>query len=117
MELYKRTLGAYILLCFYLVESYFLVVNAEFNYQDALTKSIIFLEEQRSGKLPPNHRPSWRGDSALQDGKLANVCISSSLTLGQVLKFFQIHVNLCKGFYNFFIRWTLLEDIMMLETT
>ncbi|KAK3021309.1 hypothetical protein RJ639_046880 [Escallonia herrerae] len=44
-----------------------------FDYQDALTKSIIFLEAQRSGKLPPNHRPSWRGDSALQDGKLANV--------------------------------------------
>ncbi|KAK4487607.1 hypothetical protein RD792_005740 [Penstemon davidsonii] len=46
---------------------------ANFDYQDALTKSIIFLEAQRSGKLPKNHRPSWRGDSALQDGKLANV--------------------------------------------
>ncbi|EOY30058.1 Glycoside hydrolase family 9 - like 10 [Theobroma cacao] len=43
------------------------------NYKDALTKSIIFLEAQRSGKLPPNHRPSWRGDSALDDGKEANV--------------------------------------------
>jgi len=48
-------------------------VSGNFNYQDALTKSIIFLEAQRSGKLPPNHRPSWRGDSALQDGKLENV--------------------------------------------
>ncbi|XP_058185767.1 endoglucanase 16 [Rhododendron vialii] len=48
-------------------------VNGEFDYGDALTKSIIFLEAQRSGKLPANHRPSWRGDSALQDGKLANV--------------------------------------------
>ncbi|CAI9096707.1 OLC1v1032909C1 [Oldenlandia corymbosa var. corymbosa] len=48
-------------------------VNGEFNYQDALSKSIIFLEAQRSGKLPPNHRPSWRGDSGLQDGKLAGV--------------------------------------------
>ncbi|XP_023537900.1 endoglucanase 16-like [Cucurbita pepo subsp. pepo] len=46
---------------------------AEFNYKDALTKSLIFLEAQRSGKLPPNHRPAWRGDSALDDGKLANV--------------------------------------------
>ncbi|KAL0557407.1 hypothetical protein IC582_005945 [Cucumis melo] len=49
------------------------VVNADLNYKDALTKSLIFLEAQRSGKLPPNHRPAWRGDSALDDGKLANV--------------------------------------------
>ncbi|KAK9273901.1 hypothetical protein L1049_018713 [Liquidambar formosana] len=48
-------------------------VSASFDYKDALTKSIIFLEAQRSGKLPPNQRPSWRGDSGLQDGSLANV--------------------------------------------
>ena len=44
-----------------------------FDYKDALTKTIIFLEAQRSGKLPPNSRVKWRGDSALDDGKLANV--------------------------------------------
>ncbi|CAL5419492.1 unnamed protein product [Camellia sinensis] len=49
------------------------LVNGELNYKEALTKSIIFLEAQRSGKLPAKHRPLWRGDSALQDGKLANV--------------------------------------------
>lgn len=49
------------------------LVNADFDYQGALAKSIIFLEAQRSGKLPPNNRLSWRGDSALQDGKLENV--------------------------------------------
>ncbi|KAL0311806.1 UNVERIFIED_CONTAM: Endoglucanase 16 [Sesamum radiatum] len=48
------------------------VVRADFNYKAALKKSIIFLEAQRSGKLPTNHRPSWRGDSALQDAKLVN---------------------------------------------
>ncbi|KAL7001843.1 cellulase [Sarracenia purpurea var. burkii] len=48
-------------------------VNGDFNYKEALTKSILFFEAQRSGKLPPNQRLSWRGDSALQDGKLANV--------------------------------------------
>jgi endoglucanase len=54
-----------------------------FNYKDALTKSIMFLEEQRSGKLPPNNRIPWRGDSALDDGKLSNVrtiFLSSSFT-------------------------------------
>lgn len=47
--------------------------GAGFNYKEALTKSIIFLECQRSGKLPSNNRVPWRGDSALDDGKLANV--------------------------------------------
>ncbi|XP_042492186.1 endoglucanase 16-like [Macadamia integrifolia] len=51
----------------------FVVVNGDFNYKEALTKSIIFLEAQRSGKLPHKSRLPWRGDSALEDGKKANV--------------------------------------------
>ncbi|GAU26688.1 hypothetical protein TSUD_314650 [Trifolium subterraneum] len=53
-----------------------LLVKGEFNYKEALTKSLIFLEAQRSGKLPPNNRVPWRGDSALDDGKLANMDLS-----------------------------------------
>ncbi|KAJ0029914.1 hypothetical protein Pint_13653 [Pistacia integerrima] len=53
----------------------------DINYKEALTKSLIFLEAQRSGKLPPNHRPAWRGDSALDDGK-------------------DIHVDLVGGYYD-----------------
>lgn len=53
----------------------FVSVHGTFDYKDALTKSIIFLEAQRSGKLPPNHRPAWREDSGLYDGKLAGVCL------------------------------------------
>ncbi|KAA3468249.1 endoglucanase 16-like [Gossypium australe] len=45
----------------------------DFNYKEALTKSLMFLEAQRSGKLPANNRIPWRGDSALDDGKEANV--------------------------------------------
>ncbi|XP_062098684.1 endoglucanase 16 [Humulus lupulus] len=54
-------------------EGFLVKVNGHFYYKDALTKSIIFLEAQRSGKLPANNRVSWRGDSGLDDGKLANV--------------------------------------------
>ncbi|MCO5583498.1 hypothetical protein L7F22_037409 [Adiantum nelumboides] len=43
------------------------------NYSDALTKSLLFLEVQRSGKLPLNQRVTWRGDSALLDGSDVNV--------------------------------------------
>ena len=38
------------------------------DYGDVLSKSILFFEGQRSGKLPPNQRMIWRKDSALRDG-------------------------------------------------
>ncbi|KAL0330632.1 UNVERIFIED_CONTAM: Endoglucanase 16 [Sesamum angustifolium] len=62
----------YIITCLVISRGLTSVVHADFNYKVALKKSIIFLEAQRSGNLPANHRPSWRGDSALQDGKLVN---------------------------------------------
>lgn len=43
------------------------------DYGDALGKSILFFEGQRSGKLPTAQRVTWRGDSALSDGQLAGV--------------------------------------------
>ncbi|KAL1813858.1 hypothetical protein ACET3Z_023923 [Daucus carota] len=51
------------------------------DYKDALMKSIMFYEGQRSGKLPPYQRMTWRDDSALQDG-------------------FDNHVNLVGGYYD-----------------
>ncbi|MGW4214361.1 glycoside hydrolase family 9 protein [Lentzea sp. NPDC004789] len=39
-----------------------------FNYGEALQKAVWFYDAQRSGKLPPDNRVSWRGDSALKDG-------------------------------------------------
>ncbi|KAL6126983.1 hypothetical protein ACLB2K_075028 [Fragaria x ananassa] len=38
------------------------------NYADALSKSILFFDGQRSGKLPSFRRMTWRKDSALHDG-------------------------------------------------
>ncbi|CAG5120477.1 unnamed protein product, partial [Candidula unifasciata] len=37
------------------------------NYADALGKSILFYDAQRSGKLPANNPIKWRGDSAVND--------------------------------------------------
>ncbi|XVE70831.1 hypothetical protein DITRI_Ditri10aG0101800 [Diplodiscus trichospermus] len=57
-----------------LFHGYLVAVNChDLNYKEALTKSLIFLEAQRSGELLPNNRVPWRGDSALDDGKEANV--------------------------------------------
>lgn len=43
---------------------------SELNYGEALDKSLMFFEAQRSGKLPSSQqqRVKWRGDSALNDG-------------------------------------------------
>lgn len=42
--------------------------STNFNYGEALQKSLMFYELQRSGKLPADKRDNWRGDSALSDG-------------------------------------------------
>ena len=71
-----RKASPHILLSYLAIFFLFFVVVAnggDFNYKEALTKSIIFFEAQRSGKLPSTGRLGWRGDSALDDGKLANV--------------------------------------------
>ncbi|KAI4313747.1 hypothetical protein L6164_026702 [Bauhinia variegata] len=43
------------------------------DYHDALRKSILFFEGQRSGRLPPDQRLRWRRDSALHDGSTFGV--------------------------------------------
>ncbi|KAK9276384.1 hypothetical protein L1049_005917 [Liquidambar formosana] len=48
-------------------------ISADQDYHDALRKSILFFEGQRSGKLPPDQRVRWRKDSALHDGATAGV--------------------------------------------
>jgi endoglucanase len=44
-----------------------LTVDGAKNYGDALGKSIMFYDAQRSGKLPTFNTIPWRGDSALND--------------------------------------------------
>jgi len=47
--------------------------DAAFDYGQALTKSLLYFEAQRSGRLPRNQRVQWRGDSGLGDGRDARV--------------------------------------------
>ncbi|KAG9445004.1 hypothetical protein H6P81_016344 [Aristolochia fimbriata] len=44
------------------------VSSAGHDYGDALRKSILFFEGQRSGRLPSDQRLKWRRDSGLRDG-------------------------------------------------
>ncbi|CAI0443963.1 unnamed protein product [Linum tenue] len=44
------------------------MVQGLVDYGDALDKTFLFFEAQRSGKLPHAQRVKWRGDSGLRDG-------------------------------------------------
>lgn len=42
--------------------------SGQFNYGEALQKSFLFYEAQRSGPLPNDNRIAWRSDSTVDDG-------------------------------------------------
>ncbi|KAJ1695580.1 hypothetical protein LUZ63_012278 [Rhynchospora breviuscula] len=56
-----------------LISSVLVQVDADIDYGSALTKSLLYFEAQRSGKLPSGQRVTWRGDSALKDGSDAGI--------------------------------------------
>ncbi|KAJ4803775.1 Endoglucanase [Rhynchospora pubera] len=75
------------------------------NYADALGKSILFFEGQRSGKLPPGQRMTWRGNSGLSDGSTANVdLVGGYYDAGDNVKF-----GLPMAFTTTMLAWSVLE--------
>ncbi|XP_021909357.1 endoglucanase 4-like [Carica papaya] len=80
-------------------------VMSSHDYGDALTKSILFFEGQRSGKLPANKRMSWRKDSALQDGFEIGVdLVGGYYDAGDNIKF-----NFPMAFSITMLSWSVLE--------
>ncbi|WVZ06298.1 hypothetical protein V8G54_019644 [Vigna mungo] len=79
--------------------------SATHNYRDALTKSILFFEGQRSGKLPSNQRMSWRRDSALSDGSAMNVdLVGGYYDAGDNVKF-----GFPMAFTTTMLSWSVIE--------
>lgn len=80
------------------------------DYADALAKSILFYEGQRSGKLPSSQRLTWRGDSGLSDGSSYHVwtllCFvtpgftKSLCEMTEVLLVSGFQVDLVGGYYD-----------------
>ena len=66
------------------VISVFGLVSAQYDYNLALKKSILFYEAQRSGKLPTNNRIDWRGDTFLNDGSDVGVDLSGGYFDGNI---------------------------------
>lgn len=76
-----------------------------FNYGEALQKSIMFYEFQRSGKLPENNRINWRGDSALTDGADVGVDLTGGwYDAGDHVKF-----NLPMAYTVSMLSWSVYE--------
>ncbi|XP_077218871.1 glycosyl hydrolase 9B13 [Tasmannia lanceolata] len=75
------------------------------NYRDALSKSIIFFEGQRSGKLPSNQRLKWRRDSGLSDGSAMHVdLVGGYYDAGDNVKF-----GFPMAFTTTMLSWSVIE--------
>ncbi|KAF3436477.1 hypothetical protein FNV43_RR23569 [Rhamnella rubrinervis] len=78
---------------------------ASHNYRDALTKSILFFEGQRSGKLPSNQRLTWRRDSGLSDGSAMHVdLVGGYYDAGDNVKF-----GFPMAFTTTMLSWSVIE--------
>ena len=78
---------------------------ARHDYEDALRKSLLYFEAQRSGRLPYNQRVRWRGHSGLTDGLEQGVdLVGGYYDAGDHVKF-----GLPMAFTVTMLSWSLLE--------
>uniref|UniRef100_A0A7N0RCA9 Endoglucanase n=1 Tax=Kalanchoe fedtschenkoi TaxID=63787 RepID=A0A7N0RCA9_KALFE len=81
------------------------MASAGHNYGQALTKSILFFEAQRSGYLPSTQRVTWRGHSGLSDGKSSGVnLVGGYYDAGDNVKF-----GLPMAFTITMMSWSIVE--------
>lgn len=75
------------------------------DYKDALAKSLMFFQGQRSGRLPTNQLLSWRSTSGLSDGALAHVDLTGGYyDAGDNVKF-----NFPMAYTTTVLSWSTLE--------
>ncbi|XVF67814.1 hypothetical protein PTKIN_Ptkin10aG0151800 [Pterospermum kingtungense] len=80
------------------------------DYSDALSKSILFFEGQRSGYLPQDQRMRWRANSGLSDGKMYNMDLTGGYyDAGDNVKF-----GFPMAFTTTMLSWSVIEfgDLM-----
>lgn len=75
------------------------------DYADALTKSLLYFEAQRSGRLPYNQRVTWRDNSGLTDGLEQGVdLVGGYYDAGDHVKF-----GLPMAFTVTMLSWSIIE--------
>ena len=80
--------------------------TSDYNYGEALQKSIMFYDLQRSGDLPDDFRCNWRGDSCLKDGKDNGLDLTGGFfDAGDNVKF-----NLPMSYSMAILAWSVVED-------
>ena len=80
--------------------------TGNYNYGEALQKSILFYELQRSGPLPEQTRCNWRGDSGLEDGADNGLDLTGGwYDAGDNVKF-----NLPMAYSAAMLGWSVYED-------
>ncbi|KAG0259225.1 hypothetical protein BG011_002780 [Mortierella polycephala] len=89
-------------------------------YVKLLDYTLLFFEAQRSGKLPPDQRITWRNDSALNDGKDVGIDLSGGYyDAGDYLKFiFPLTFALsqtCWGGLEFYEGYQLADETKYLD--
>ena len=57
-----------------------------YGFAEAIDKSLLFYEAQRSGPLPDNMRIDWRKDSALDDGNDVNEDLTGGYYDGNIFQ-------------------------------
>ncbi|MCM1333691.1 MAG: glycoside hydrolase family 9 protein [Bacteroides sp.] len=80
--------------------------TSTYNYGEALQKSILFYDLQRSGDLPDDLRSNWRGDSCLNDGADVGLDLTGGFfDAGDHVKF-----NLPMSYTCTMLAWSVYED-------
>ena len=75
------------------------------DYQDALSKAILFFEGQRSGFLPQDQRMQWRANSGLGDGWTYNLDLTGGYyDAGDNVKF-----GFPMAFTTTMLSWSVIE--------
>ncbi|CAA3002434.1 endoglucanase 24-like [Olea europaea subsp. europaea] len=82
-----------------------LLESSYHDYTDALSKSILFFEGQRSGYLPQDQRITWRGNSGLGDGWMVN----TSLTGGYYDAVDNVKFGFPMAFTTTMLAWSVIE--------
>ncbi|XP_071714831.1 endoglucanase 24-like [Rutidosis leptorrhynchoides] len=83
------------------------------NYSEALSKSIMFFEGQRSGFLPNDQRMKWRGNSGLRDG----FDINADLTGGYYDAGDNVKFGFPMAFTTTMLAWSVVEFGEMMSAT
>ncbi|GKC95669.1 endoglucanase 11-like protein [Tanacetum coccineum] len=104
----KTTLSISLHFCFILSFCSILkstIATPSHNYSDAITKSLLYFEAQRSGRLPYNQRVTWRDNSGLTDGLEQGVdLVGGYYDAGDHVKF-----GLPMAFTVTMLSWSIIE--------